>query len=77
MMTVEQVRDVIVADTQPGMTTQQLADFVEQRFADVDPDNIGDGMQLASLEFQRQAEQQLAEATALERFKRHRRLRLV
>ena len=33
MMTAEQVCDVIVADTQPGMTAEQLANFVEQRFS--------------------------------------------
>lgn len=77
MMTAEQVCDVIVADTQPGMTAEQLANFVEQRFADVDPDTIEDGMRLASLEFRRQAERQSAEADALDHFKRRRRLRVV
>ena len=77
MMTAEQVRDVILAETKPPMPAWQLNEFVEQRFADLDPDIVDYGIRLACLELQRQAEQQMAEADELQRFKRNRWLRVV
>jgi hypothetical protein len=76
-MTAEQIRDVIFAETQPGMTPQQIADFVEARFAGVHLDAVESGIRLALNELRRQAEQQLGESDALERFKRQRRLRAI
>jgi hypothetical protein len=77
MMTAQQVCDVIAAGTQPGMTPNDMADFIQGRFANVDADIVEAGVRLASIEFRRQAERQLAEADELARFKRNRRLRVV
>jgi hypothetical protein len=72
MMTAEQVRDVILAETQSGMTTKQIDDFLVRRFGsgvDVDADTMHDGLQLAVGIRRRQAEQRYAEADRLERWR--------